>query len=148
MSRIILCRVGERPCVTWLDADLLDGGHATALGRLLGVSVVRIPLHDGVQLYCDRDGLLLGLSLARRAVASFPAAPRRSETALRFDRSGPVPGSDEWPVSADFLLARANDGGGLVDLTDSDIEHWMFWLELDRFLNPNLPLRIVNPDDT
>lgn len=134
MSRIILCRVGEKPRVTWLDADP-DGGHAAALGSLLGVSVARVPLHDGVQLYCDRDGLLLGLTLAHRALATSPAAPRRSEPTLRFDRSEPVLGSDEWPVSADFLLARINDGGGLVDLTESDIKHWMFWLGLDYFLN-------------
>src|SRR5262249_14850356 len=115
MSRIILCRIGKRPRVTWLDADP-DGGHAAALGRLLGVSVARVPLHDGIQLYCDRDGLLLGLSLVHRVLSTSPAAPRRSEPTLRFDRPEPVLASDEWPVSADFLLARVNDGGGLVDL--------------------------------
>jgi hypothetical protein len=53
----------------------------------------------------------------------------------RFDRSAPVLGSDESPVSADFRLARVADNGKLVDLTDADIKHWMFWLGLDDFLN-------------
>jgi len=69
MSRVILYRVGDRPRVTWLDPNP-DGGHATVLGRLLGVPVARVPLHDGVELCCDRDGLLLGLVLARRALAA------------------------------------------------------------------------------
>ena len=42
---------------------------------------------------------------------------------------------DEWPVSGDFLLTRVAAGGELVDLTESDVRFWMFWLGLDYVLN-------------
>ncbi len=136
MSRVILCRVGERPRVTRLDADP-SGDDAAALDRLLGdgLPVACVVLEDGIGLCCDRDVLLFGLALARRALATSFSAPPWPAPMLRFDRSAPVLGSDESPVSADFLLARVADDGELVDLTDSDIKHWMFWLGLDDFLN-------------
>lgn len=40
----VLCRVGERTRAIRLDAST-GGGHAAALGRLLGVPVARLPLH-------------------------------------------------------------------------------------------------------
>jgi hypothetical protein len=136
VSRVILCRVGERPRVICLDAD--PGGDDTAaVERLLGVGlpVACVMLDDGIGLCCDRDVLHFGLALARRALATSPSAPRWPAPMLRFDDSAPALGSDESPVSADFLLARVDADGELVDLTDSDIEHWMVWLGLDDFLN-------------
>jgi hypothetical protein len=134
MSRVILSRVGDKPRVTWLDADL-GGGHAAALGRLLGVPVARLPLLDGVELCCDRDGLLLGLALVRRAPTMFPAAPRRPAVAPSVDGWSLGLSLGEWPVSGDFLLARVAAGGELVDLTESDVRFWMFWLGLDYLLH-------------
>jgi hypothetical protein len=49
---------------------------------------------------------------------------------LHFDGSDPGLGPDEWPVSGDFLLARATDDGGLVDLTESEVTALMSWLML------------------
>lgn len=63
------------------------------------------------------------------------AEPWRSEITLHFDNSEPALGPDEWPVSSDFLLARAAADGGMADLTESDIRLWIFWLELDYILN-------------
>lgn len=131
---VILCKVGDKPRLTWLDAGP-GGGHAAALGMLLGAPVARLPLLDGVELCCDRDGLLFGLALARRALAMSTVAPQRAEVTL-------FPGGwnlglnlDEWPVSGDFLLTRVAAGGELVDLTESDVSFWMFWLGLDYVLN-------------
>ena len=44
--RVILCRVGDKPRVTWLDAGP-GGDHMAALGMLLGAPVARLPLLDG-----------------------------------------------------------------------------------------------------
>jgi len=131
--RVILCPVGEKPCVTMLTADP-GGGHTKALEELLGAPVARVPLHDGVELCCDRDGLLFGLALARRALTSPLATPLRYDVAPCCSASEAL-GPDEWLVSADFALARAAAGGELVDLTEADVRHWMFWLGLAYVLN-------------
>ena len=57
MSRVTLCKVGDKPRVIWLDPDP-GGGHAAAMEGLLGGPVARVPLHDGIQLCCNRGGLL------------------------------------------------------------------------------------------
>jgi hypothetical protein len=120
--------------VTWFAADP-SGGHAATMEALLGTPVARLPLHGGIQLCCDRDVLLFGLALARRALAVSLAEPWRSESPFHFDRSEPAFGPEDWPVSGDFLLARATADGGLVDLTGSDVRLWMFWLGLDYVMN-------------
>ena len=122
MTRVILCRVGERPRLTRLATDP-DGGHAAVVGELLGAPVALLPLHDGVHLCCDRDGLLFGLTLARRALAR--SAPWWPEIV---DRS-------ESPVSGDFLLARITALGELADLTEVDVRFYLFWLGLEYVLH-------------
>jgi hypothetical protein len=132
--RVILCRVSEKPRVIELAADP-DGGYTKALEGLLGDPVAHFPLLGGVRVFCDRDGLVFGLALARRALALSLAEPWQSEITLRFDGSESSLSPDEWPVSGDFLLARATDDGGLVDLTEADLKHWMFWLGFDYIMN-------------
>jgi hypothetical protein len=134
MSRVILYRVGEKPHVTWLSPDDA-GGHSTALHRTLAGPVACLPLHDGVQLCCNRGGLVFGLALARRALALSLAKPSRFEVTLRFENSELDLGPREWPASDDFVLARTATGGELVDLTEDDVRLWMFWLGLDYILN-------------
>jgi hypothetical protein len=134
VSRVIRCRVGDKPRVIWLYPDP-DGGHAAALQRTLGGPVSCVQLHDGIQLCCNRGGLLFGLALARRALALSLAEPSRFEVKLRFDNSELDLGPREWPANGDFVLARVATGGELVDLTDDDIRLWMFWLGLDYILN-------------
>lgn len=134
MSRTILCKVGDKPRVTWLDADP-GGGHAAGLGRLLGVPVARLPLLDGVELCCDRDGLLFGLALVRSALATSPTTSWRPKVAPSPDGRSLSLDTGEWPVSGDFLLARVAADGGLTDLTMDDVRFWMFWLGLDYVLH-------------
>jgi hypothetical protein len=101
-----------------------DGSHAAVLCELLGAPVACLPLYDDVHLCCDRDGLLLGLTLVRRALAR-RFAPWRSEI---IDRS-------ESPISGDFLLTRITALGELVDLTEPDIRFYLFWLGLESVLH-------------
>ena len=127
--RVILYRVGVKPEVISVSPDA-DGRHLTALQQTLGGPVACIPWHDGTQLYCNRGGLLFGLALARRALALSLAEPARFEIKLHFQNSELDLGPKEWPANGDFLLARVDAGGELVDLTEDDIKLWMFWLGL------------------
>lgn len=129
MIRVILCSVGGPPQVTSISPD--DAGdYSTAVEELLGIPVARLPLPGGIELCCDLDGLLYGLLLVRRAVAMSLAKPSQSKITLVFDRSDPGLGLGEWSVSGDFLLVRATDDGGLVDLTEPDVTFFMSWLRL------------------
>ena len=132
--RVILYRVEAKPQVISVSPNA-DGSHLTALQELLGGPVACVPLHDGIQLYCNRGGLLFGLALARRALALSLAEPSRFEVKLRFENSELDLGPKEWPANGDFLLARVGAGGELVDLTEDDIRLWMFWLGLDFILH-------------
>jgi hypothetical protein len=69
----------------------------------------------------NRDGLLFGLALAHRALALSLAEPSRFEIKLHFQNSEHDLGPKEWPANGDFLLARVDAGGELVDLTEDDI---------------------------
>ena len=64
-----------------------------------------------------------------------PVAPQRAEITLSPGGWSLGLSLDEWPVSGDFLLTRAAAGGELVDLTESDVRFWMFWLGLDYVLH-------------
>jgi hypothetical protein len=132
--RVILYRVEAKPQVISVSPDA-DGSHLTALQQTLGGPVACVPLHDGIQLYCNRGGLLFGLALARRALALSLSEPSRFEVRLRFENSELDLGPKEWPANGDFLLARVGAGGELVDLTENDIRLWMFWLGLDYILH-------------
>lgn len=131
MVRVILYRVDGKPCVTWLAADP-GGGHKAALETLLGIPVARVELHDNIEVIINRNGLLLGIGLARDALATSPEPPRY-DVAPRADVCDvcePELEPADWPVSADILLARVVDGE-LVDLTDADVRFLMFWLGYD-----------------
>jgi hypothetical protein len=134
MTRVILYRVEAKPQVIYVSPGD-DGNHLAALQQTLGGPVACVPLHDGIQLCCNRGGLLFGLALARRALALSLAEPSRFEVRLRFENSELDLGPKEWPANGDFLLARVGASGELVDLTEDDIRLWMFWLGLDYILH-------------
>jgi hypothetical protein len=134
MTRVILYRVGVKPQVISVSPDA-DGSHLAALQQTLGGPVTCVPLHGGIQLCCNRGGLLFGLALARRALALSLAEPSRFEIKLHFQNSERDLGPKEWPANGDFLLARVDAGDELVDLTEDNIRLWMFWLGIDYILN-------------
>ncbi len=86
MIRVILYRVKAKPQVISVSPDAA-GNHLPALQQTLGGPVACIPWHDGIQLYCNRSGLLFGLALARRALALSLAEPSRFEIKLHFRNS-------------------------------------------------------------
>ena len=134
MIRVILYRVEAKPQVISVSPNAA-AGYSTAMEELLGGPAACVPLHDGIQLCCNRGGVLFGLALARRALAMSLAEPSQFEVRLRFENSELDLGPKEWPANGDFLLARVAASSELVDLTEDDIRLWMFWLGLDYILN-------------
>ena len=126
MIRVIHCRAGDPPIVTWLAPDGTGDCHP-ALELCLGGPVTALPLYDGVGLWCSRSGWLFGLTLTRRVLAGpGTAAALLVETRRR--------GSEGLPAHGDFVLSRVSAHGGLADLDEGDIRHWMFWLGLDHVM--------------
>jgi hypothetical protein len=136
MIRSLLFRIGGKPRMEYLDNP--GDGYAAAVETLLRTRgpVARLPLFDDLELRCDRNGLLLGLGLARRAMA----AGLRARTYPKRDRPRDAPSPDDrdrldvdlgdWRASGDFLLVRVAAGGGLVDLTHADVSLWEILLSL------------------
>src|SRR4051812_39018096 len=142
MIRSILFRIGGKPRMEYLDNP--GDGYAAAVETLLRTRgpVARLPLFDDLELRCDRNGLLLGLGLARRAMA----AGLRARMYPQRDRPADAPASSgqdrdldmdlgDWYASGDFLLVRVAAGGGLVDLTHADVGLWEILLSLDYLLH-------------
>jgi hypothetical protein len=67
-----------------------------ALQQALGGPVACVPWHDGIQLCCNRGGLLFGLALARRVLALSVAERSRFEIKLHFQNSERDLGPKEW----------------------------------------------------
>ena len=124
MSQVILCRVGERPHVTRLALDEA-GSCRTALQEILDGPVACFTLYGSIQLWCNRAGLVAGLMLTHHILEMFPAEPGLHAITIL------VEDLHRWMTKGDFLLARSDENGELADLTESDIEHCMFWLDLD-----------------
>jgi len=128
--RVIVSRIREKPHVIELAEDP-GGGHTKTLEGLLGDPIAHFPLEGGVRIFCDRDGLVFGLALARRALVRSLAEPALPELLLQLDGSEADLSPEEWPVSGDFILARVAADGELVDMTEADLKRWVFWLGLD-----------------
>jgi len=104
---------------------------------------LRQSLLNGIEIRCDRNGLLLGLWRARRAMAA-------GLRALTYPRREPPPGATRprdghdwdldvdlgnWAASGDFLLVRVGARGKLVELTNADLVLWEILLGLDYLLH-------------
>jgi hypothetical protein len=142
MIRAILCRIGGKPRTIYLGRN---DDHVAVAERELRCRgpVARLPLLNGIELRCDRNGLLLGLGLARRAMAAGLRAlsyPRRepppSETRPRDGHDWDLDVDlGNWVASGDFLLVRVGARGELVDLTNADLGLWEILLGLDYLLH-------------
>ena len=124
MIRVILCPVGEAPRVTSMSPDAA-GSYSTALQETLGGPVACVTLYDSIRLWCSRDGLVAGLMLTRHVLEMAPDEHGRFEAQIQ------VEARNAWTTKGDFLLARSGESGEPADLTESDIEHCLFWLSLD-----------------
>lgn len=125
--KVIVCRVGEEPA--WEVLQPSRNGHLNAMQRVVGgmVEVVHLadPAVPGLELWCNEEGMLIGLPINR----VFGATPRRTpagfEDAFVIDTTGGAgarPGEPgEWRIRGDLFLARSDDEGELVDATDADM---------------------------
>jgi hypothetical protein len=124
--RVLVCRVGAAPVVEELTASK-DGHHLAAMQRVVGGLVTSIPLGDGVDLWCNDEGLLRGLPLNRVIPTIAPALPPGFEDAfiIRLGDDLAMPGEPgEWRIYGDFFLARADEDGRLMGVTDADIARY------------------------
>lgn len=142
MIRAILCRIGAKPRTIYLGRD---DDHVAVVERELRCRgpVARLLLFDGIELRSDRNGLLLGLGLARRAMAAGLRALSYPRRELPPSDTRPREGHDwdldvdlgNWRASGDFLLVRVGAAGELVGLTEADVGLWEIVLGLDYILN-------------
>jgi hypothetical protein len=127
--RVIWCRVGLRPVVETIKSDG-RGSFLDEMQRLVGgyVECVGDFVRDGIDLYCNEDGMGLALPLNRVI-----AAPPRGKPGGIFADAFIIKTSDElcdpdepgeWRILGDFFLVRCDDEGELASVTDADIAKW------------------------
>jgi hypothetical protein len=123
--RVLVCRLDSAPVVEALQPD--DGGdYLTAMQAIVGGLVQVIQLENGIELWCNEEGLYY-LPLNRVIPAQAPPIPPGFEDAviIRCSADLAMPGEPgEWRIHGDFFLARSTVDGELADVTDEDIAHY------------------------
>jgi hypothetical protein len=125
-------------CGTWACASQIleqsrygrEGGRGE--GAPLPGPVACLPLLDGVEFRCDRNGLLLGLRLAPprhaaglRALTYPRREPSPSETRPRDGHNwDPDVDLGSWAASGGFLMVQVGARGELVELTNANLGLW------------------------
>lgn len=122
---VIVCRLGAGPVVETLTADA-EGSYLEALQRIVGGFVQCITLDDGLDLWCNEDGVGQGLELNR----CIPTVGRRIPGGFEFvidatDGKGAKAGEPaEWRIHGDFFIARSTPDGELASVTDEDLTRY------------------------
>jgi hypothetical protein len=123
---VIVCRLGHAPVVEELTADA-EGSYLEALQRIVDGFVQCITLDDGLDLWCNEDGVGQGLELNR----CIPTVGRGVPAGFGFvidltDGGAPRPGeAAEWRIHGDFLIARSTRDGELASVTDEDLARYV-----------------------
>lgn len=101
MTRVIVCRVGRLPTLQDLPSDP-RGGHLSAMQDIVGGLVDCVGLTDGLDLWCNDEGIILDLPLNRSL--HYPLG--------RVD------------IYGDFMISRVTDDGDVASVTDSDFAYY------------------------
>lgn len=100
--RVLVLRVGQRPSVETLEPDGDGRGYLTSLQRVVG-GYVDCVVVDGTDVWCNDEGLILGLPLNRE---------------LGGHR-----------LHGDLVLAGHDGRGNTVGLTDDQLLWWLVRLK-------------------
>jgi len=99
---------------------------------LIGGPVENAPLDGGVHLWCGQGSLHAGPGLAlNRCVPRDPQLPPGFKNADPARLAAVMALAAHLEVHGEFVLARGNAEAGLVDMTNSDVERWTRWFEVD-----------------
>jgi hypothetical protein len=137
--RVIVCRVDKEtgiaqpPTVEELPVDPDRDGHLAAMQKIVGGLVECVGGFDGrgTDLWCNEEGLLLGLPMNRIIAAPPVPEPPEGFTVIyadAFDEDGgrlARPGEPgEWRIRGDFFIARVDEEGGIASVTDEDVAYY------------------------
>lgn len=125
--RVLVCQVGLAPEIQFLKADR-SGSCLKAMQDIVGGLITSIELEQGIDLWCNDEGELLELPLNRVIPTIAPPLPEGFEncTIIRLGVDLAEPGqAAEWRIRGTFFLARCNEDGETVGLTDADVTRYM-----------------------
>jgi hypothetical protein len=121
--RVVVCGVAKMPRVEMIMPGL------EPLQEIIGGYVECLALNEGIDLWCDEEGLLKGLPLNReiRQRAPQPSALFKDAFVIdaRMDKSQPMAKPGQMGVHrihGTFLFARTDEDGSLVGLSDEDLK--------------------------
>jgi hypothetical protein len=129
-ARVLVCFLGMPPQEIRMPSDPGLPGHLGGLMDLIGGPVESVPLDGGVHLWCSVGALYPGLPL-NRCVPRDPQLPPGFKDADPARLAAAMALAAHLEVHGEFVLVRGNAEAGLVDLTDSDVERWSRWFEIE-----------------
>lgn len=132
-ARVLVCLLGMPPMEELVPPDPGLPGHLGGLMDLIGGPVEGVPLDGGVFLWCSQGGLRPALPL-NRCVPMDPLLPPGFKDADPTRLAADMARSARLRVHGDFVLARGDTLGNLANLTNSDVERWRLWLEVDALV--------------
>jgi hypothetical protein len=114
--QVLVVRTGQVPVVEEIDTGL------DAMQAIVGGYIERLALDENVDLWCNEEGTINGLSLNRRFAMQAPELPPGLDFVIKLDPDLADPGQmGEHRIYGDFFLARHDDDGETASLTDDDI---------------------------
>jgi hypothetical protein len=122
---VLVCRFFAAPVIETLTSDA-NGSYLEAMTRIVDGYVQCITLDDGVDLWCNEDGIGQGLPLNR----CIPTVGRAHPDGFGFviDTTGGQAANAgeaaEWRIHGDFFLARSTPEGELASVTDDDVARY------------------------
>jgi hypothetical protein len=116
--RVLVCRVEQEPVVE----EVTPGFES--LQKVVGGGLEYIAIEEGIDLWCNDEGRIMGLPLNRRFAARAPSV-EPGVAVIKMDDNLADPG--QWgyhQIHGDFFLARNDAEGSTTSLTDEDIQRF------------------------
>lgn len=125
--RVLVCRTDQEPVVKEVP-DTLD-----AMQAIVGGYIECVPLGEGVNLWCNEEGMITGLPPNRAFAAQATEIPEGVDVVITLGPELAKPGEmGTHVIHGDFFIAGQDSAGESTSLTDDEIARYSKKFKLAR----------------